>query len=165
MPITVRDETANVAILTINNDGTMAFGDGTPINMLTIAGYGIIDSNGHVTHGLGTTAGVPVTGAGNCGIHQSVSIATISGRIPNIQIDTQYPAASYFIDFRSPGDPSSGGTESVTTTPGLCVHMPDPYSGGFSLTNENVGDGYVDDSSSPYYDANLNTAGYAYAWI
>jgi hypothetical protein len=165
MPIVVRDETANVAILTINNDGTMCFGDGTPINMLTLQGFGIIDSNGHVTHGLGTTAGVPVTGAGNCGIHQSLVINTISGRIPNIQIDTQYPANNYFIDFRTPGDPTSGGTESVTPQPAFTVHMAGPFAGGFGLANENNGDGFVDNPGSSFYDANLNTAPFAYAWI
>jgi hypothetical protein len=165
MPILVRDETANVAILTINNDGTMCFADGTPISMLTIAGYGIIDSNGHVTHGLGSSAGVPVQGTINVGIGHTATITTIAGRIPNVQIDTNYPAQNYFMDFRTPGDPTSGGSESVTPINQLCVHSADPSSGGIRFTNNNSADQYILDSTGPYYDANLNTAGLVYRWI
>jgi hypothetical protein len=41
MPIIIRDETANLLLLTIDNTGQMYFGDGTPISMLTLAGYGM----------------------------------------------------------------------------------------------------------------------------
>jgi hypothetical protein len=165
MPILVRDETANVPILTINNDGTMCFGDGTPINMLTLAGFGIIDSNGHVTHGLGSSAGVPVQGAMNLGIRQTAVITTIAGRIPNVQLDTEYPATSTFMDFRTPGDPTSGGTQSVQGLNSFCVHAAAPFPGGIGLVNNNQGDQYVTDSTGPFYDAGLNTAELVYRWI
>lgn len=165
MPIFVRDETANAPILTINNDGTMCFGDGTPISMLTLAGYGIIDSNGHITHGLGTQSGVPVSGTVNCGIHQTINITTLAGRIPNIQLDTQYPASNYFISFQDPNNPQNGGSESVTPQYARTEHMTGPFGGGFSIINMNTGDGNVDNPNSEYYDPNLNFAPCIYRWI
>src|ERR1700722_14797945 len=122
MSLFISDVTAGELVLTIDDSGQMAFGNGTPINMVTLDGFGIIDDGGKLVHGAGTQTGNPASGSGNCGIHQQVTITTISGRIPNVQIDTEYPAQSYFIDFRNPDDPTQGGTESNEPELGLCVH-------------------------------------------
>jgi prepilin-type processing-associated H-X9-DG protein len=36
MPLYIRDETANALVLTIDNNGNMAFADGNPIDRLTL---------------------------------------------------------------------------------------------------------------------------------
>jgi hypothetical protein len=164
MPILIRDETANLAILTIDNSGQMTFGDGTPINMLTLAGYGIIDSNGHIVHGAGTTTVAPASGSGNCGINQTVTITTISGRIPNIQIDTNFPSGVW--SYTTP-DPSSGivGGESVSFTTFGLVHSCIPTVGSFAILNNNSAPTTLTDPASPNYDGSLALAAFAYRWI
>jgi hypothetical protein len=52
MSLFIKDETANATVLTIDNSGNIAFGDGTPVDLLSVAGYGIIDSDGQIVHGL-----------------------------------------------------------------------------------------------------------------
>ena len=170
MPIIIRDETANLLILTIDNNGNATFGDGTPINLLTVGGHGIIDSNGHVVHGLNSCSANPVSGSVNVGINQvgstsTATITTISGRIPTVQIDTTQPAASYFMEFRTPGDPTSGGTESTTPLLGRTVHNFGATAGSFTIVNQNEGDGYVNDPNSQYHDSNLDFAPCVYRWL
>ncbi len=167
MPINVRDETAGVLILTIDNNGQMAFGNGTPIDMLTINGYGIIDSNGHIIQGLGSSAAVPASGMTNAIPGQIVTINTIAGRQPNVQVDTR-TATSYFIDLRDPSDPTQGGTESVTGL-NLPQCIGEPFVGGFILFSNDEYDQFVSDPSGDYYDASIfapssqNTV--IYRWI
>jgi hypothetical protein len=60
MSIIIKDETANAVILTVDDNGDTSFGDGTPINRLTLDGYGVIDDDGHVVHGC-TSSTVAVT--------------------------------------------------------------------------------------------------------
>ena len=165
MPIIIRDETANLLILTIDNNGNATFGDGTPINLLTVGGHGIIDSNGHVVHGLGSCSAHPISGGVNVGINSTATITTISGRIPTVQVDTTQPAASYFIDFRTPGDPTSGGSEGSTALPGRTVHNFDAVAGSFTIFNQNIGDGYVNDPNSQYHDPSLDSAPCVYRWL
>lgn len=164
MPIIIRDETANLLILTIDNSGQMAFGDGTPINMLTLAGYGIIDSNGKLIHGAGSNTPVPASGSGNCGIGQSVLVTTVSGRIPNVQLDTNFPSGIYSFN---PVDPNGTGPfgEIVTFTASGLIHGCTPSVGGFSISNNNSADPTLTDPSSPNYDGSLATAPFAYRWI
>lgn len=164
MPIIVKDETANAVVLTIDNNGNLAFGDGTPINMLTLNGYGIIDSEGYIVHGLGSSTVFPSSGSVNCGIGQIVRITTLTGVTPIAVADTSYPAATYWIDFRDPNDPTQGGSESVTTID-QPVHRVSPNVGSFDITNNNIGDGYVNDPNSEYYDASLAYAPVGYRWI
>lgn len=164
MPIIVKDETTNMVVLTIDNAGNMAFGDGTPINMLTLNGYGIIDSEGYIVHGLGSSAVFPASGSVNCGIGQTVRITTTSGVIPIAVVDTTYPANRYWIEFRDPTDPSQGGTEAVQNID-QPVHRVQPNTGSFDIYNNNEGDGYVNDPGSPYYDASLAYAPVGYRWI
>ncbi|MCU1251542.1 MAG: hypothetical protein JWQ49_4571 [Edaphobacter sp.] len=165
MPIIIRDETANLLILTIDNSGNATFGDGTPINLLTVGGHGIIDSNGHVVHGLNSCSAHPTSGSVNVGINSSATITTISGRVPTVQVDTTQPAASYFMEFRTPGDPTSGGTESTTALPGRTVHNFTASAGSFAIFNQNIGDGYVNDPASPYHDPSLDNAPCVYRWL
>jgi hypothetical protein len=164
MPIIVKDETANMVVLTIDNNGNMAFGDGTPINMLTLNGYGIIDSEGYIVHGLGSSAVFPASGTVNCGIGQIVRIDTTSGVVPIAVVDTSYPAAHYWIDFCDPSDPTQGGTESVVNIDET-LHSLKPNVGSFDIWNNNQGDGYVNDPNGAYYDSSLASAPVGYRWV
>jgi hypothetical protein len=165
MSIVIKDETANAVVLTIDNSGNMYFGDGTPISKLTIAGLGIIDSNGQIVHGLNSCSPNGPSGLVNVGIGKTATITTLAGRIPMVQLDTQQPANNYFMEFRIPGDPTSGGTESSTPLPGRAVHNYAAAAGSFTISNQNSGDGFVNDPSSPYHDANLDTASCGYRWL
>jgi hypothetical protein len=164
MPIIIRDETANLLLLTIDNSGQMAFGDGTPINMLTLAGYGIIDSNGVIVHGAGTTTAVPSSGSGNCGVNQSVLVTTISGRIPNVQLDTNFPAGIWTWTPTDPNAPNPGGEQVTFSSAGL-IHSCGPAVGSFTIVNDNSADPTLTDPSSPNYDGSLAVAPFAYRWI
>ena len=165
MSIVIRDETAYLLILTIDNNGNAAFGDGTPVNLLTVGGRGIIDSNGHVVHGLNSCSAHPISGSVNVGINTTATITTISGRVPTVQVDTTQPAANYFMEFRNPGDPTSGGTESTTAIPGRTVHNFNAVAGSFTIFNQNQGDGYVNDPNSQYHDSSLDSAPCVYRWL
>jgi hypothetical protein len=165
VPIIIRDETANLRILTINNSGQMAFGDGTPINMLTLAGYGIIDSNGKITHGAGSNTPVPSSGSGNCGVNQTVLVTTVAGRIPNVQLDTNFPAGVYTFN---PVDPNGTGPfgEIVNLSAAALIHGCTPAVGSFTIFNSNSADPTLTNPSSPNYDGGtLATAPFAYRWI
>jgi hypothetical protein len=101
MSITVTDVTAGQLVLTISNSGQMYFGDGTPINMLTLDGFGIIDNNGHIVHGVGSSVLAFTSGAGTLGyvgsgISNSVTITTQAGKQPTLQVDSAYPGHSVF---------------------------------------------------------------------
>ena len=165
MPIIIRDETANELILTIDNSGQMAFGDGTPINMLTLAGFGIIDSNGVIVHGAGSTTPVPASGSGNCGINQSVQVTTIAGRIPNVQLDTNFPSGIYTFN---PVDPNGTGPfgEIVNLSAAGLIHIIFPLvAGSFTIDNNNSADPTLTDPSSPNFDGSLTVAPFVYRWI
>jgi hypothetical protein len=101
MSITIRDETANELVLTIDNSGNMYFGNGTPINALTMYGSGIIDDNGVITYGVGTQALNFVAGTsfvdwvGNPDHNpSSVTISTLSGHVPTVEVDSDFPSAT-----------------------------------------------------------------------
>lgn len=166
MSMIVKDETAGIIVFTIDNNGQLAFGDGTPINMLTLNGVGIIDSNGHITHGANSNTANPASGSGVMGIEQQISITTIAGRQPNVQLDTSYPSNSYFIVFRDPNDPTQGGSESVEPVWQRTQCGVSPFAGGFLVYSNDFGDQYVTDPTSEYYDGSLtNNAIYTYRWI
>jgi hypothetical protein len=165
VPILIKDETANALVLSIDNNGNMTFGDGTPIGALTIAGHEIIDSGGHIVHGLNSCAAKPMSGSVNCGIDHTVSVATISGRIPTVQLNTTYPSFNYFVSFRDPADPNSQGSPNNSPQYGLPVHQVVPATGNFFVVNQNNSDGPTSDPGSIYYRPDLNTANCGYRWI
>jgi hypothetical protein len=101
MSVTVTDVTAGLLVLTINNSGQMYFGDGTPINMLTLDGYGIIDNNGHIIHGVGSPALAFTSGSGTLGyvgsgVSNSATITTQAGKQPTLQVDSSYPGHNVY---------------------------------------------------------------------
>ena len=165
MSIIIRDETANALVLTIDNSGNMSFGDGTPITALTIAGEGIIDSEGMIVHGMGSCAVAGVTGSIDCGIGQTVDVDTVTGRIPSVQLDTQYPAQSYNFVLNDPTDPSQGGREQVTDLNGEPVHFGLPSPGFFEIRNAGFADGVFLDPSNPLFDPSAAHALCGYRWI
>lgn len=129
MPIFIKDETAGRLVLTIDNNGNMAFADGTPINMLTLGGYGIIDSEGYIVHGLGSSTAVPESGSVTCGFGQSVSVTTLAGQVPIVQLDTRVPANSYSVN--------PGGGPVTTPIDNSTLHAATPDFGSFVIFNEN----------------------------
>jgi hypothetical protein len=105
MPIIIKDETANAVILTIDNSGNMAFEDGTPINRLTLDGYGIIDDNGHIIHGGSSSTVSNASGSVNVPFQQQATITTLANRNPTVQLDTQWPAR-LCLGLSNPNNPS-----------------------------------------------------------
>jgi hypothetical protein len=151
MSIRIKDETANALVLTIDNNGNMAFADGTPINMLTLGGYGIIDSEGYIVHGLGFGTAVPQSGTVSVPLNSSASVATIAGTTPIVQIDTSAPA----IHTRSVLDAGTVPYEVGDPNNGPAAYA-SPYVGGFTVQNRNSADETLTDPSSPNYDSVLS---------
>ena len=132
MPIYIKDETANALVLTIDNNGNMAFADGTPIDRLTLGGYGIIDSDGYIVHGLGSSTAVPQSGTVTVGYGQSATITTLAGKTPIVQLDTHAPARIYSVD--PAGLPHNSPIDNST------IHACNPDVGSFVIFNENQAD-------------------------
>jgi hypothetical protein len=168
MSLLIRDETANAAVLTIDNNGNMAFGDGTPISLVTIAGQEIIDSNGLIVHGLGSCSVNGVSGSVNVGVGQSATISTIPGRVPIFQLDTSYPASQVSVVFTlPPSDPDhdGSGVESVNGRAGIPQHTSAPFNGGFFVDNNDIVDPYFTNPNNQHYDPGWNIAPVGYRWI
>jgi hypothetical protein len=92
MPLYVKDETAGVMLLTIDNSGLICFGDGTPVNQLSIHGIGVIDENGFIQNGrLGSEGMAPSSGTVAVGPNQSVVLSTLPGVHPTVQLDASWP--------------------------------------------------------------------------
>jgi hypothetical protein len=165
MSIIIRDETANAAVLTIDNNGNMTFGDGTPIAAVTIAGQEIIDGNGFIVHGLGSCSVNGVSGSVNVGIRHVATIpTTLAGRLPTVQLDTQYPAMSYSLDFDTSTDPPTG-IESSSPVYGQVVHtLLSAQPGSFSIVNNNHASLLLTQPGQ-YHDSSLDTAECGYRWI
>ena len=121
--------TANAVVLTIDNNGLMAFGDGTPISMLTLSGFGIIDSEGFIVHGLGNTAVIPANGFLTVGFGQTATVLTVPGRMPMATVDPIAPANSYSVSpTNSPLIVPIGNSQLQAFTPDF---------GSFVVFNEN----------------------------
>jgi hypothetical protein len=168
MSLIIRDETANLLVLTCDNGGNFYFGDGTPVSAVTIAGGEIIDSGGFIVHGASSCSSSPTEGQVNVGTNafspNGVTIHTIAGRTPIIQIDSAYPALDYFIDYRDPSDPSQGGSESVSQSYGSQEIFGTVTVGSFTVFCQDQADGNLTDPSSQYYDGNLANIGCIYRW-
>ncbi|MCU1324260.1 MAG: hypothetical protein JWM43_3909 [Acidobacteriaceae bacterium] len=135
--IYIKDETANALVLTIDNNGNMAFADGTPINMLTLNGYGIIDSDGYIVHGLGSGSVASMSGSINCPPGTAITVDTLAGYVPTVQLDTVYPATQsrYVPQGSSGGHPTPEHCEFVNLWE-LCVHsIADVRAGSFTVKN------------------------------
>jgi hypothetical protein len=152
--IQVRDETAATLLITIDNNGNMAFGNGTPINRLTLDGYGLIDDQGNITYGVVSGSFGEVAGSANAGIFQATTILTQSGRIPTVQINTTYPAHQYYWD----------GTMERTLPINQPEHIVEAGMSQFFVQNRNSTDANVG-PSGPHEDPTLATAPFIYRWI
>jgi hypothetical protein len=165
MSMIIKDETAGLVVFTIDNNGNMAFGDGTPISMLTLDGFGIIDTNGVITHGLGSSGAQPASGSGNLVWNQSLTITTVAGRIPNVQVDTREAQNYQLLQSQD------GGSFFEQQSPSLGTPQAEPRVavGSFQLLQNDSADGPLTDPTSQYYDANITTPSQnntvAWRWI
>jgi hypothetical protein len=169
MPVIIHDDTANAVVMTIDNNGNLAFGDGTPINMLTLNGYGIIDSQGYIVHGIGNAAVLPISGSvfvsGPGGI--SGGLANVSIGLPIIPMvvpDTTYPAIFWSVEEDSPGSGTEHETQTTLYEP---LHVTTPFVGGFEVRcNTGVGDDRIITPGSPFYEPSVaNGTTCFYRWI
>jgi hypothetical protein len=172
MPLYIRDETANALVLTIDNNGNMAFADGTPIDRLSLAGYGIIDSEGYIVHGLGSGTAAPASGSVTCHLNSDVYVATIGGRAPVAQQDTTASAKMYSLEYSlPPSDPNYQDSGFISETdlqaPNVDLLADINAFGGFFLRNMNqVNDSAILDPSSQYYRSDLaNGISCTYRWL
>jgi hypothetical protein len=164
MSLVITDVTAGAVVLTIDNNGNMAFANGTPISPLTVGPNAIIDSNGYILYGLSSCAISGTQGSVSCPTQTAVKINTLAGRTPVVQLYTSVPAQSWSLTDPS-GDPSVL-VETAETIPGRPVHSCLPWPGSFYITNNSIADGRLIDPSSQYYDSNLTTGGgCGYRWI
>ncbi|RZU39319.1 hypothetical protein [Edaphobacter modestus] len=167
MPIIIHDDTANAVVMTIDNNGNLAFGDGTPINMLTLNGYGIIDSEGYIVHGLGNSAVLPTSGSVFVSAPGGISggladVSTTPGVIPMVVPDTTYPAIFWNVE-----TDSSGNEYETETTLFEPLHVTTPYTGGFEVRcNTGVGNDQIITPGSAFYEPSV-AAGTTcfYRWI
>ncbi len=165
MPIIIKDETAGAVVMTIDNNGNLAFGDGTPINMLTLNGYCIIDSLGYIVHGLGSSAVIPASGSVRVPTNQKVRVYGIPGITPVVVCDTSYPAASYQLLVLPGSDPPQYYVnQTVVDAP---VHAAEPFVGGFDLrSNTYAISPELITPGSEYYDSGLAEGSICnYRWI
>jgi hypothetical protein len=160
MSITITDVTAGLLVLTIDNSGQMCFGDGTPINMLTLAGFGIIDFEGHIIHGVGTAnlnftsgSGTLSYGQNPTGLATSAIITTLTGIQPTVQVDSAFPYAQTFFDNDKP-------MFRTTFQPSVQVGVLE--AGQFTVQNLNSVLTSPDDPSPPQP---LYSGNYAYRWL
>jgi hypothetical protein len=164
MSLVITDETAGAVVLTIDNNGNMAFGNGTPVSPLTIGPNAVIDSDGYIMYGLSSCAISGTQGSVSCPTQTAVAVNTLAGRIPAVQIYTSIPAMTWNLD-----DPSGNPDDLVETgnvIPGRAVHSCQPSLAAFTVTNNSLADSRLVDPSSPYYDSNLTSGGdCGYRWI
>lgn len=138
MSIQIRDETASMLILSIDNSGLICLGNGTPVSLLTIGGTAVIDIHGLITNQrIGASGLTPTTGSitvtpGAVGV-----VTTISGVRPVVQVEGAWPARSTLFHTSGP----LTGTCTATQLYGIQVHMIQAVSvGHFSIANFNQPD-------------------------
>ena len=158
MSIQVKDVTANLLVLTIDNNGQMYFGNGTPINMLSLDGYGIIDNNGVLSYGansssLATTSGssyLTYQGDQNSNDPVSIQISTKSGVVPTVQLSSSYPSAR-------------AGSSGTTRINKPVVVVTAISSGSFTARNTSSG-GATDAGSGKVYSPGTDGT-FSYKWM
>lgn len=130
----IKDETAGVLLLTIDNTGLICFGNGTPVTQLTINGTGVIDSNGRITNQRVNSGSLAMsTGTVTVQPGQTASVTTLSGVSPTVQLDTSYPSqkATYI-----PTNGSVAAHCQFDSLPAFPVHSVNSVTlGGFSVLN------------------------------
>jgi len=88
----IKDETANTLLITLDNNGQIAWGNGAPVNQFTINGTGVIDADGNITNQrVGSSAIAPNVGIVSVAPGQSVNVVTTTGVIPTVSIDATWP--------------------------------------------------------------------------
>jgi hypothetical protein len=93
MPLFIRDETANTLLLTIDDNGLIAFGSGTPVNQITVNGTAVIDADGNITNQrAGSSAIAAGSGLVSVAPGQTAIVNTIDGVVPTVQLDATWPS-------------------------------------------------------------------------
>jgi hypothetical protein len=157
MSLVIKDETAGIVVLTIDNSGQMYFGDGTPINMVTLAGIGIIDDDGHIVHGFGSANISFTSGSGtlaalnnSLGLPTSATITTLAGRQPTVQVDSAFP------HFQETNVPPLGPRLNTIYSPSVVIS--NLASGSFKVQNTNA-------AAPGTGTGSVGSGAYAYRWI
>lgn len=135
--IQIRDETAGVLLLTIDNNGLICLGNGTPVSAVTVNGIAVIDGNGQITNQRAPgSALAPTTGSVTVNNGGTATVATASGRMATVHLDTDWPAQTsvYVID----NGPAHCQFTNIYTTPVLVVKT--PQAGQFTVWNRNQQD-------------------------
>jgi hypothetical protein len=90
----------------------------------------------------------------DCGVGQAVTIDTIPGKMPTVQLDTVAPARSYFV---------VGGTPHNTPI-NSPLHVATPDYGSFEIFNMNIAD--EETMESPVFSKGLNlNSNVRYRWL
>lgn len=165
MPLIIADETAHVVLLTIDNTGLICFGDGTPVSQLTIAGTAVVDADGLVSNQRANSDSfVPVSGSVSVLPGNVVSIDTLSGRLPTVQLLTDWPQQTI------PWVPAAIDPDTGMTIPAHCG-IPDPdylftskkvvnlTSGSFGIRSQDL------DRSPGHVCPGPNTPNVDYRWF
>ncbi|WP_433963675.1 hypothetical protein [Tunturiibacter gelidiferens] len=170
MSIIVKDETAGLLVFTIDNAGNMTFGDGTPITAGTLGGIGIIDSNGHILHGVGSAAINFASGSGSLsyqgnqvGAATTVTIPTQAGRQPTVQVDSFFPTNIVIMQTGTPENP--GGPETIQSfVPSMSVTA--LRNGSFDITSGTQVSSNTN-STAQEEDAQVSSLwlNYSYRWL
>lgn len=110
MALKITDITAGASniLLTISNNGLICFGNGTPVSLVTINGIATIDSNGNITNQRAVSSSLaPTTGTIFVSPGQHVTVTTLPGVVPTVQLDSTWPNLSMT------HVPASGGTPPI----------------------------------------------------
>jgi hypothetical protein len=92
MALKISDVGAGTVLLTIDDTGLICLGSGTPVTQLSINGIGVVDSAGNITNMRAPgTSMAPTSGTVTVNPGSSVTVTTLAGVAPTVQIDANWP--------------------------------------------------------------------------
>lgn len=92
MGLKISDVGAGNVLLTIDDNGLICLGSGTPVDKLSINGIGVVNSSGNITNMRAPgTSMAPTSGTVSVNPGGSVTVTAIAGVAPTVQIDASWP--------------------------------------------------------------------------
>lgn len=92
MGLLITDVSAGAVLLTIDNSGLICLGSGAPVSQITISGTAVVDSSGNITNLRAPGSSMaPTSGTVTVNPGSSVTVTTLSGVKPTVQLDAHYP--------------------------------------------------------------------------